>query len=99
MTFSIVARDNETGALGVATATGGPVVGSLVPHAAAGVGAIATQGYTNPLYGYDGLDLLGEGGDARAVVESLITRDAGRDKRQIIVIDAQGGTGGGQVPR
>lgn len=98
MTFSIVARDNETGAVGVATATGGPVVGSLVPHAGAGAGAIATQGYTNPLYGYDGLDLLGQGLDAGAVIERLTVRDAGRDRRQVIIIDRGGRTAGWTGP-
>ncbi len=51
MTFSIVARDPQTGALGVATATAGPAVGALVIHGRAQTGAIATQAMTNPLYG------------------------------------------------
>ncbi|WP_196260734.1 DUF1028 domain-containing protein [Pelagibacterium limicola] len=94
MTFSIVARDAETGAFGVATATGGPVVGSLVPHAAAGVGAIATQGYTNPLYGIDGLAALAGGTEAEAVIAALTGADTGRDRRQVIAIDRNGNTAG-----
>jgi uncharacterized Ntn-hydrolase superfamily protein len=94
MTFSIIARDAGSGAFGVATATGGPVVGSLVPHAGPGVGAIATQGYTNPLYGFDGLTMLGEGRGADAVVRTLVEGDSGRDKRQLIVIDDEGRTAG-----
>ena len=49
MTFSIVARDPDTGALGVATATAGPVVGALVPHGAAGVGAGNMSGSPMPV--------------------------------------------------
>lgn len=94
MTFSIVARDEETGAIGVATATGGPVVGSLVPHVAARTGAVATQGYTNPLYGGDGLALLEKGETASRAVERLIEGDGDRARRQVIVIDNRGRTGG-----
>lgn len=91
MTFSIVAKDLRTGAFGVATATGGPVVGSLVPHARAGVGAIATQGYTtNPLYGFEGLDLLASGKTAKATVEQLVASDAGRERRQCIAVGRDG---------
>jgi uncharacterized Ntn-hydrolase superfamily protein len=91
MTFSIVARDPRTGALGVATATGGPVVGSLVPHARAGVGAIATQASTNGLYAYDGLDALAEpGATAQTVLDGLLAGDEGREARQCLIIDAHG---------
>ncbi len=90
MTFSIVARDTDTGAFGVATATGGPVVGSLVPHARAGVGAIATQSLTNPLYGSIGLDLLGGGVPAQEVLDQLTAADAGRESRQCVIIGATG---------
>jgi uncharacterized Ntn-hydrolase superfamily protein len=93
MTFSIVARDPLSGAVGVACATGGPVVGALVPHARAGVGAIATQGNTNPLYGFDGLDLLARGGEsAPTVLDRLLATDAGRGRRQCIIIDREGST-------
>ncbi|WIJ23964.1 DUF1028 domain-containing protein [Devosia sp. RR2S18] len=92
MTFSIVARDPGTGALGVATATGGPVVGSLVPHARAGVGAIATQAMTNPFYGLEGLDLLASGSDPEAALDRLVEDDAARDQRQCIIVDGKGHT-------
>lgn len=93
MTFSIVARDPDSGAFGVATATGGPVVGSLVPHAAAGVGAIATQCYTNAFYAFDGLALLGDPAMAApAVLPQLVAGDAGRDRRQCIMVDREGRT-------
>lgn len=90
MTFSIVARDRATGAFGVATATGGPVVGVMVPHARSGVGAIATQSMTNPLYGIDGLDLLGAGTTATEVLEALTAADPDRDVRQCIMIGVDG---------
>jgi uncharacterized Ntn-hydrolase superfamily protein len=93
MTFSIVARDPKTNAFGVATATGGPVVGSLVPHARACTGAIATQGDTNGLYAFDGLDrLAAPESDAETVLQQLLADDAGRDRRQCIIVDGEGRT-------
>ncbi len=93
MTFSIVARDSHTGAFGIATATGGPAVGSLVPYARAGAGAVATQGYTtNPYYGFNGLDLLASGQGAEEVVSVMTGADAGRARRQCLVIDRTGHT-------
>tara|TARA_R110002051_G_scaffold125099_1_gene198497 strand:+ start:17312 stop:17950 length:639 start_codon:yes stop_codon:yes gene_type:complete len=94
MTLSILAHDRTNGSFGVATATGGPAVGSLVPHARAGVGALATQGYTNPLYAFDGLAALDAGQGAEAVVYALTTADSERDRRQLIVMDRTGATAG-----
>ncbi|MAN76179.1 MAG: fimbrial assembly protein FimA [Rhizobiales bacterium] len=94
MTFSILAHDRATGAFGVATATGGPAVGSLVPHARAGVGALATQGYTNPLYAFDGLAALEAGQGAEAIVYALTIADPERERRQLIVMDRTGATAG-----
>ncbi|WP_332714948.1 DUF1028 domain-containing protein [Pelagibacterium mangrovi] len=99
MTFSIIARDPATGAFGVATATGGPAVGSLVPHAWAGIGALATQGYTNPLYAHDGMAALEAGQGADAVVYALTTADPDKDKRQLIVLDRTGHAAGWSGPR
>lgn len=90
MTYSIVARDPATGQFGVACATGGPVVGSLVPHVRSGVGAIATQSSTNPFLGMDGLKMLQAGGATDAVLDDLIGMDAGREKRQCIMIGVAG---------
>lgn len=91
MTFSIVARDPRSGSFGVACATGGPVVGSLVPHAAAGIGAVATQGNTNALYAFDGLELLSDAGtSAESALRQVLAHDTGRDRRQCIIIDRQG---------
>ena len=93
MTFSIVARDSSTGAFGAGVATGVPVVGGLVLHLAADVGAIATQGLsTNPFYGIRGLGLLEAGLAAEDVCRKLIGEDDGRESRQLVIIDRSGQT-------
>ena len=89
MTFSIVARDPETGALGVATATAGPAVGALVPHGRSGIGAIATQAMTNPYLAIDGLEHLKTLG-AEAALARALAEDANRDMRQMLVVDRTG---------
>ena len=95
MTFTIIARDPETLAVGVATATGSIAVGAQVPHCRFGVGAVATQGYsTNVLFARRGLPLLARGETAQAVVGALTADDEGRDFRQLAVMDAGGGTAG-----
>lgn len=91
MTWSIIARDSATGSFGIAVATKFFAVGARVPHMAAGIGAVATQALVNPFYGSDGLRLLREGMPAEAVVKTLVSVDAGRDHRQLHVMDAQGG--------
>lgn len=90
MTFSIVARDPHTGALGVATATAGPSVGALVVHGAAQVGAIATQAMTNPLYGIHGLEYLQRGFSAGQTLSLLLKEDDEADRRQVMIVDNQG---------
>jgi uncharacterized Ntn-hydrolase superfamily protein len=95
MTFTIIAQDPQTQALGVATATGSIAVGAQVPHCRFGVGAIATQGYsTNVLFARHGLPLLARGDSAPDVVRALSAEDEGRDFRQLAVMDAGGGTAG-----
>lgn len=95
MTFTIIAQDPHTQALGVATATGSIAVGAQVPHCRFGVGAIATQGYsTNVLFARRGLPLLAHGDNASDVVHALTAEDDGRDFRQLAVMDASGGTAG-----
>tara|TARA_R110002020_G_scaffold6321_16_gene26641 strand:- start:1544 stop:2206 length:663 start_codon:yes stop_codon:yes gene_type:complete len=89
MTFSIVARDPLTGALGIATATAGPMVGALVPHGRSGLGAAATQAMTNPYLAIDTLALL-ESQGAEAALQAALARDSGASQRQIIVVDAHG---------
>src|ERR1700736_5436207 len=90
MTWSIIARDNATGQFGIAVATKFFAVGARVPHIAAGIGGVATQALVNPYYGIDGLALLREGREPRAVVETLIAADSGRESRQLHVMDANG---------
>ncbi len=92
MTWSIIARDKTTGQFGIAVATRFFAAGALVPHLKSRVGAIATQALVNVFYGTDGLRLLEQGAGAKEVVAKLIAADAGRDHRQLHVIDAQGGT-------
>ncbi|GGK41777.1 DUF1028 domain-containing protein [Salinarimonas ramus] len=90
MTWSIVARDPQTGAIGIAVASRFFAVGARVPFIAPGVGAVATQALINPLYGPKGLDLLRDGASAAEVVAALVADDTGRDHRQVQVMDAQG---------
>ncbi|MET3926318.1 DUF1028 domain-containing protein [Devosia sp. 2618] len=91
MTYSIVARDPKTGALGVATATAGPAVGALVPHVRAGIGAVATQAMTNPYLAFDGLEKLGSMA-AKSAMAAALAVDAEHDRRQVIMIDRYGET-------
>ncbi|MCS7124717.1 MAG: DUF1028 domain-containing protein [Candidatus Bathyarchaeota archaeon] len=89
-TYSIVAYDFETGELGVAVQSRYFSVGSVVPWAEAGVGAIATQSFVNLSYGPKGLELLKKGLTAKEVVEKLVGEDGGRDYRQLGIVDASG---------
>ncbi|QWW67623.1 DUF1028 domain-containing protein [Rhizobium sp. WYJ-E13] len=90
MTWSIVARDPKTGYLGIAVATRFFAVGGLVPHVRGGIGAVATQAFVNPLYGTDGVALIAEGKAPDEIIAELTARDAGRDQRQLHLIDAAG---------
>ena len=89
-TFSIVAFDPETEALGVAVQSKFLAVGSIVPWARAGVGAVATQAMANYNYGPRGLGLMERGRSAEETVEALISSDDDREHRQLGVVDARG---------
>lgn len=89
-TFSIVACDLEASQWGVAVQSKFLAVGSVVPWAEPGVGAVATQAYANPRYGPEGLALLREGLSADEVVKRLTDADDGRNERQVGVVDARG---------
>ncbi len=89
-TFSIVARDPNTGELGVAVQSHWFSVGAIVPWAEAGVGAVATQSFVDPSYGKLGLELMRTGKSAPDALQALLAGDAGRDVRQVAMIDAQG---------
>ena len=89
-TYSIAACDLDASQWGVAVQSKFLAVGSVVPWAEPGVGAIATQAYANPSYGPDGLSLLREGLDAADAVQRLVAADDGRDARQLGVVDRKG---------
>jgi len=89
-TFSIVAADPETGEAGVAVASRFFTVGTVVPFAKAGVGAVATQSFANTSYGPRGLELLERGLSAEEVVKVLTRPDDGREQRQLGVVAAGG---------
>lgn len=86
-TFSIVARDKRTGDFGVASTTAAPCVGAFLPFAQEGVGAIATQAWVNVNLGFQGLMLMGQGLPVKTAIETLLSSDEGRSKRQVIGID------------
>jgi uncharacterized Ntn-hydrolase superfamily protein len=89
-TYSIAACDLEAKQWGVAVQSKFLAVGSVVPWAEPGVGAIATQAYANPRYGPDGLALLRDGLSASEVVERLVADDEGREERQLGIVDGEG---------
>jgi uncharacterized Ntn-hydrolase superfamily protein len=91
VTFSLVARCPHTGQLGVGVATSDIAVGSRVPHAAAGVGAVATQHRTDPRLGPQALELLRSGRGAAEAVEALVASTPHRGWRQLAVVDSGGG--------
>ncbi|HWN82846.1 MAG TPA: DUF1028 domain-containing protein, partial [Candidatus Udaeobacter sp.] len=89
-TFSIVAFDSATGDLGVAVQSKFFAVGSVVPWAKAGIGAIATQASGNTTFGPRGLELLAAGSSVAATLDSLLRNDQGRETRQVGIVDAKG---------
>ena len=90
MTYSIVARDPDTGQFGVAVASRYFAIGALVPHIRGGKCAIATQAFINPMLGIEGANRLAAGQPAQAVLRDMIGRDGGRSQRQIHMIDMDG---------
>lgn len=91
-TFSIVARDPATGEMGVAVQSHWFAVGQIVPWAQAGVGAVATQSFVDPVYGQLGLDLLRAGKTAPDALRGLLGSDGACDVRQVAIIDSNGNT-------
>lgn len=89
-TFSIVARDPETGEMGVAVQSHWFSVGTAVSWAEAGVGAVATQSFVNKSFGIRGLQLLKSGLTAQQALDSLLSDDPGREVRQVAIIDNKG---------
>jgi len=91
-TYSIVARDPDTGQLGVAVQSHWFSVGPLVAWAESGVGAVATQSFIDPNYGPLGLELMKAGRTAQETMDALVNTDAGKDVRQVGMIDKNGNT-------
>jgi len=91
-TFSMVARCERTGELGVCVSTAVPAVGSIVPHAELDVAAIATQATSNVVYGVKGLQLIKLGLSPTSALDALLREDEKREVRQVIMIDKDGRT-------
>jgi uncharacterized Ntn-hydrolase superfamily protein len=89
-TFSIVARDSVTGEMAVAVQSHWFSVGTSVSWAEAGVGAAATQSFTNKSFGIRGLDLLRRGLSAQDALDILLSDDAGKEVRQVAIVDMNG---------
>jgi uncharacterized Ntn-hydrolase superfamily protein len=102
VTYSIVARDPETGELGVAVQSHWFAVGPIVPWAIPGVGAVATQANVEIAYGPRALELMERGADSQQALERLVAEDPAAVSRQVAVIDAGGQvvvhTGDGCIP-
>ena len=93
-TYSIVARDPQTGEMGVAVQSHWFSVGSIVAWSEAGVGVVATQSFVNPSFGQRGLELLKTGKTAQEVIDELIASDEGREVRQLAIVDSKGNSAG-----
>src|SRR5207244_11824505 len=89
-TFSIVAVDPETQELGIAVQSKFIAVGSVVPWAKAGVGAVATQSYANTTYGPKALELLAKGEAPEAVMSKITDEDKRAAVRQVGIVEAKG---------
>src|SRR5687768_9929248 len=89
-TYSIVARDPETGQLGVAVQSHYFNVGSIVTWAQAGVGAVATQSFAEVSYGPLGLAMMRAGKSAEHALTGLLAADPQAETRQVAMVDAQG---------
>src|SRR3954447_6606106 len=90
MTFSIVARSEDGESWGGAVASKFLAVGSAVPAAVAGVGAIATQASANVAYKGQALAHLDDGATASVALQRLLEEDEGRDHRQVGIVDMDG---------
>lgn len=90
MTFSIVAHCSRTGMLGVAVATAVPAVGSACPYVKSAVGAVSTQSWVNPYLAIDALAAIERGASGPDALDAVMAGDAGREARQIGVVDARG---------
>lgn len=90
MTWSILVRDADTGALGAAVASKFFAVGALCIHVEGGVGAVATQALVNPMYALDAMPRLRAGGDPAVILGDCVGPDPGGPQRQLHILDAKG---------
>lgn len=91
MTYSIIARDPDSGYMGVATQSQAFAVGGSVPWASSGTGVVATQSMGEPMYGDLGLDALRAGLTAPEVLAALRSVDPHPERRQVGIVDMHGG--------
>lgn len=89
MTYSIVAKDKKTSAIGIAVASRFFACGAMVPFVARNT-AVASQAFCNPLWGIEGRDRLNAGEKANNVLNDFVDRDAGQSIRQVHMIDMYG---------
>lgn len=89
MTYSVIARDSETGEIGLAVASRFFACGAAVSYIGAR-SAVATQAFVNPLWGVEGRKRLEAGEPAEAVLRDFVARDAGQTNRQCHMMDASG---------
>jgi uncharacterized Ntn-hydrolase superfamily protein len=89
-TFSILAISPDFKLMGVAVASGSPSVGNRVPHAKPGVGVVATQAYTNVIYGLKGLELMTQGLSPQQTLDELLREDSNSELRQVAIMDFKG---------
>lgn len=91
-TFSIIARDPETGELGMGVQSKAFGAGNRAMHAKGGLVIIAHQAAANPMYGGIGIELLQAGYSPQEALDMMVASDAGRDRRQVAILDIQGRT-------
>lgn len=91
-TFSIIARDPATGELGIAVQSKTIAVGARTRSGKGGLAVIAHQSASNPMYGELAIELLQAGMTPQAALDFLLRADAGRDTRQVAILDIQGRT-------
>lgn len=89
-TFSIVARDPASGLLGTAITTMVPAAGSICPHIRHGIGAVCTQGWTNPYLAPAALDRMARGYPAPEALAEALATDPEASMRQVLAVDATG---------
>lgn len=91
-TYSIIARDADTGELGMGVQSKAFAAGNRAMHAKGGVAVIAHQASANPMYGAIGIDLIERGYSPQEALDMMVASDEGRDRRQVAILDMQGRT-------